>query len=125
MTERQATLSVALAAIAAGAVVGATARYGISLALPEAVPVGTLVANVLGAFLLGAVSADRRVRGRLDERAQLLVGTGFCSSFTTYSTFAAETVDLTPTLAAANVAATYALGIAAVLLGQFVVRGER
>jgi CrcB protein len=60
--------------------------------------------------LVDAVSAETR----------LLLGTGLLSSFTTYSTFAAETAALPPALAAANVAANYGLGLAAVVAGRAV-----
>jgi len=46
------------------------------------------------------------------------VGTGFLSSLTTYSTFAVQTYQAAPLVAAGNVGANYALGIAGVLLGR-------
>ena len=55
---------------------------------------------------------------RLPEAARLVVATGFLSSFTTYSAFAAETGALSPALAAANVAANYTLGFLAVVLAR-------
>ncbi|MFC6990073.1 fluoride efflux transporter FluC [Haloplanus sp. GCM10025708] len=96
--------------VAAGGFVGATLRYGVGLAVPGVT--GTLVVNVLGSFALGAVVA---LMPR--HRIQLLVGTGLLSSFTTYSTFAVQTVTLGPELGALNVGANYALGVVAALLG--------
>lgn len=112
--------STALALIAAGATVGAVIRHATTLALPAAFPWGTLAVNAVGAGLLGALLAVTHADA--DANLRLLVGTGFCSSFTTYSAFAAETQGLAPELAAANVAANYALGLGAVLLGQALVR---
>jgi CrcB protein len=114
--------TVAFALIAAGAIVGAVTRHTATLALPATFPWGTLAVNVVGAGLLGVLLAGTRADA--DARLRLLVGTGFCSSFTTYSAFAAETQALAPELAAVNVAANYALGFGAVLLGQALVRWQ-
>jgi CrcB protein len=108
MTSRLDPLLVAL-----GGMVGATLRYAIGVAI--AGPPGTLAVNVLGSFLLGVFVTRLR-----DPRAQLLLGTGALSSFTTYSTFAVETAALGTTLGAANVAATYLLGVLAAGLGLVV-----
>jgi CrcB protein len=83
---------------------------------------GTLVVNVVGAFLLGVVvyaADDGRV---VSEAGRLFVSTGFLSSFTTYSTFAGDTAALAPGVAALNVVGNYALGGAAVLLAREVVQ---
>ena len=111
-----------LALIAGGGFVGAALRYWVALALPAAFPWGTLAANVGGTFLLGILLYEAHLADVLSAETRLLVGTGFCSSFTTYSTFAAETTHLSAQMAAANVAANYALGFLAVLLGQLVAR---
>lgn len=111
-----------LALIAAGGFLGAVSRYLVGIALPTAFPWGTLAANVGGTFLLGLLLYERHIADRLGAETRLIAGTGFCSSFTTYSTFAVETTRLSPELAALNVGANYALGFAAVLLGQVVAR---
>ena len=98
------------ALVAAGGFVGASLRYGVGAALPGLV--GTLAANVVGSFVLGVA-----VSTLSDARTRLFLGTGLLSSFTTYSTFAVETVTASPAVGAANVAATYALGVTAALLG--------
>jgi len=112
----------ALALIAAGGFVGAAGRHALALASPAVFPWGTLAANVLGTTLLAVLLYDRRLADRLDPETRLLLGTGFCSSFTTYSTFAAETATLAPELAAVNVLANYTLGFLGVLLGRGVAR---
>ncbi|MFC4358237.1 CrcB family protein [Halobium salinum] len=96
--------------IAAGGFVGASLRYAFGLALPGAP--STLAVNVLGSFALGAL-----VTAVADERVRLVLATGLLSSFTTYSTFAVQTVSLGPLWGGANVAANYALGFAAAYLG--------
>jgi CrcB protein len=73
-----------------GGAIGAVSRYLVGQAVPsEQFPFGTLVVNVLGSFALGLltfVAASTEVG--------LLVGTGICGSFTTYSSFSVETVRL-------------------------------
>jgi CrcB protein len=90
--------------------------------LPEPFPWGTLAVNVSGAFLLGVFVYGVADRGRASEWKRLVISTGFISSFTTYSTFAAETIALEPTLAAVNIVGNHALGFAAVALARAVVR---
>lgn len=100
----------AVALVGAGGFVGTVLRYLLAVGLGG--PVGTLAANVLGSFALGLAVTfvdDRRVR--------LFLATGLLSSFTTYSTFAVETVQLGLGLGTANVLVTYALGLLAALLG--------
>jgi CrcB protein len=113
--------------VAVGGFVGAVARWAVAGALPTtALPYGTLAANVAGAFLLGVLLYENRLVGALSPETRYVLGTGFCSSFTTYSTFAVETAGLATgsgaTLAVANVALNYALGFLAVVCGQLVAR---
>ena len=112
----------ALALVAAGGAVGSLLRYGIDLWVPGWPPLGTLAANGLGAFLLGVILYEAHLAERLGPATQLLVGTGFCGSLTTYSTFAAETAGADPTVAATYVIGTYTLGFAAILAGRAVAR---
>ncbi|QLH80180.1 fluoride efflux transporter FluC [Halosimplex pelagicum] len=122
-----------LALVAVGGFAGAALRYALALALPGTFPWGTLAVNGLGSFALGVVLYERHFADALSAETRLVVGTGFLSSFTTYSTFAVETTRLAgsagpelaasgPTLAAANVAANYAVGIAGVLCGRWLAR---
>ncbi|MGZ0747450.1 fluoride efflux transporter FluC [Haloparvum sp. AD34] len=104
--------------VAVGGVVGAVARYAVAVVLGATV--GTLAVNVVGAFALGLL-----VTRATDVRTQLLVGTGALSSFTTYSTFAAETVVLGTLAGTGYVAATYAGGLAAAAAGIAVGRRFR
>lgn len=106
--------------VAVGGSVGATLRYAVALALPALA--GTLAANVLGSFALGAlVSAGDRV----PPRVRLALGGGLLSSFTTYSTFAVQTLTVSPPLAAGYVLASLALGFGvARLAGRLVAPGR-
>lgn len=108
--------------VAVGGFAGAVSRHAVAVALPDGFPWGTLAVNVVGSFALGVLLYEARLLNRLSEKSRLVLGTGFLSSFTTYSTFAVQTATLSPTMAVANVAANYVLGFAAVLLGRAAVR---
>jgi CrcB protein len=114
-----------LALVAVGGFLGAGLRHGITVVTPGVAPLpdpitGTLAANVLGSFLLGALVYDAGTRQVVTTRARLLVGTGFLSSLTTYSTFAVQTSGLGAEIAALNVVANYGLGFVAAVCGQVV-----
>lgn len=102
--------------IAVGAFAGANLRHFLAVLVP--VPGGTFVANVLGCFALGFLVYESEFAGVFSEDFSLLAGTGFLSSFTTYSTFALETVHATPVMGVVNIVANYSFGFAAVLLGR-------
>ena len=79
--------------MAAGGAAGSVARHLVGLAALGAsaeFPWGTLAINVVGSFVLGAVlgAVPPGAPGRL------LLGTGFCGGFTTFSAFSAEAVAL-------------------------------
>jgi CrcB protein len=84
-------------AIGAGAACGAWLRWGLGLwlnpSLPE-LPVGTLVANLLGGYLIGLAVAFFMQHPGLSAEWRLLIITGFLGGLTTFSTFSAETVTL-------------------------------
>lgn len=104
-----------LALIAIGGFTGASLRFGIGQVVPGLG--GTLVVNAVGSLVLGFVLYEAIYAGLLSDRTRFVVATGFLSSFTTYSTFALETVS-SPELALANVLVTYALGFGGVLVGR-------
>jgi fluoride exporter len=85
-----------LAVVLAGAV-GAGSRFVVDHAVTRltarVMPLGTLVVNVTGSAAAG-VLAGLAARHGLDETVRLAAGTGFLAAFTTYSTFAVETVRL-------------------------------
>lgn len=87
-------------------------------------PLATLVTNVAGAFLIGVVVAAAVPAG-LSPRATLLLKTGVCGGFTTFSTFALETGELIEHgaygVAAAYLMLSFVLGVAACLAAQALV----
>ncbi|MGA1599444.1 MAG: fluoride efflux transporter CrcB [bacterium] len=82
-------------AVAGGGALGALARFAVSrwtnAHLGGPLPFGTLLVNVLGSFLLGALATVFRERYELRPEVQLLLTTGFMGAFTTFSTFSLET----------------------------------
>ncbi|MGA6980855.1 MAG: fluoride efflux transporter CrcB [Candidatus Sulfotelmatobacter sp.] len=83
-------------AISVAAVVGANLRYILSrFAAKELGPVfpyGTLFINIAGSFIVGFFVIWTTERVLLDPRWRLLVVIGFCGSFTTFSSYAFETM---------------------------------
>lgn len=85
--------------VGAGGFVGATSRYLVSglvhRLLPATLfPVGTLSVNVAGSFAIGLLGALAQSRGVLTGDARLFVFIGLLGGFTTFSTFAYETMAL-------------------------------
>lgn len=80
----------------------------------------TLAVNALGSLALGFVLYEALYAGLLAEETRFVVSTGFLASFTTYSTFAVQTLEATPVLLVGNVVANYALGFAGIVLGRWV-----
>lgn len=109
------TESRSLALVAGGGALGATARYGVELGIPSTLG-ATFAANVAGCLLLGVLVSAGRTGSLVSERQRLLFGTGFCSSFTTYSTFVLDIVRTRPTLALAYLVASYGVGFLAVVV---------
>ena len=111
----------AVALVAAGGFLGVNARW---LALGQLGELeAILLANVAGCLLLGFLVYEAESLALLSPSARLAATTGFCSSLTTYSTFAMQTALATgPWSTLGIVVAHYGLGIAAVLVGRFVAR---
>ncbi|ASK36286.1 fluoride efflux transporter CrcB [Alloalcanivorax mobilis] len=81
--------------IGAGAVLGANLRWLLGLwlnALFPAVPLGTLLANWLGAWLIGLALGGFAWLPQIAPEWRLFVITGFLGALTTFSTFSAEIV---------------------------------
>ena len=84
-------------AVGVGAFAGALLRWLFGMLfnpLLPVLPLGTLAANLLGAFVIGAALGIFAQYQTLPPELRLLVTTGFCGGLTTFSTFSAETVTL-------------------------------
>ena len=107
--------------VAAGGAVGSVGRHLLGQLLAGAsagFPWATLAINVVGAFALGALVA---VVPAPSATVRVLLGTGVCGGFTTFSTYAVETLALAgrgaPGRAAAYAAGSVALGVLAAAAG--------
>ena len=84
-------------AVGIGAAVGAWLRYGLSLAFNPVfhfLPLGTLISNVLGGYIMGFPMAFFNQEITLAPEIRLGVTTGFLGGLTTFSTFSGEAVTL-------------------------------
>lgn len=103
--------------VAAGGVIGTAARLGLGLVIADdQFPAAVLAANILGALLIGILTA----RLPHSDGLRVFLGTGILGGFTTYSALAVGSIVLwqeAPAMAAGYVAASLALGVAAAALG--------
>ncbi|MEX6507683.1 fluoride efflux transporter CrcB [Jiella sp. M17.18] len=116
--------------VAAGGGLGAALRHLAGLAavrlLGAGFPWGTAFVNVVGSFLMGVLVETLAKRLGASAELRLFLATGFLGGFTTFSSFSLDTAVLYErgdlALAAAYVAGTLLLGIAALFAGLGLVR---
>jgi len=121
--------------IGLGGFLGAISRYGLNAAVHAVVgdraagfPVGTLVINVIGCFVLGFVAHFLTERVLVAHELRLAITVGFLAAFTTFSTYALDTLCLAQNgkilFVGLNLLVTNTLGLIAVWggwrLGQLV-----
>lgn len=115
-----------VAVVGLGGVVGTALRYGVTTAIGShgGFPTATLVENVVGAFLLGALLETLLRRGEEGQRGRLLrlgLGTGVLGGFTTFSSLALEVTVLLGdgawVIAGLYATVSLVLGLLACLLG--------
>lgn len=84
----------AIASIAAGGALGSVARYGVNVAAGKVLglgfPYGTMIVNIAGSFLIGAIIAVFAHFWQPPENVKLFIVTGFLGGFTTFSTFSLD-----------------------------------
>lgn len=86
-----------IVAICVGASLGALLRWALSIklnALFPTLPPGTLVANLVGAYVVGVAIAFFAQSPAVSPEWRLFIITGFCGALTTFSAFSAEVVTL-------------------------------
>ncbi len=84
-------------AVGAGAAIGAWARWGLGVLLNASFPIlplGTLVANLLGAYLIGLFMGFSALSTTIAPELRLFLVTGLLGGLTTFSTFSAEAVTM-------------------------------
>ena len=117
--------------VGTGSFIGGAMRYLLSTLMKsvcgQGFPWGTLMVNLLGCFLFGVVFAVFGKSNATDNTLYLLLTTGVCGGFTTFSTFANESVQM---LQQGNtwgfvgyVATSVVAGLALIALGYGVAKG--
>ena len=85
-------------------------------------PIATFITNFLGCLIIGLLIGYFGKSNEINPQFRLLLITGFCGGFTTFSTFAAENVQLLENgnygLLLGNVVGSIVLGIGGVILGM-------
>jgi CrcB protein len=112
-----------------GGGLGSVLRYIIGKWLnntENGIPYGTFVANILGSLLIGIILGYAAKNETISQNTTLLLATGFCGGFTTFSTFAYEShVFLKSgdfTTFAFYTIASFVIGFLAVFAGMYLVR---
>lgn len=82
-------------AVGLGAAIGAWVRWGLAVLFNASIiPLGTLIANLLGGYLMGLALACVVHQPQLNTEMKLFITTGFLGGLTTFSTFSAEAFQL-------------------------------
>ena len=111
--------------VAIGGGIGSALRYIISRMVTDTYPLGTLTVNLLGSLFIGLL-AGLVSKGTLSNEIRLFLVTGFCGGFTTFSTFANESLSMLKAgdvmLTALYIGASIFVGIMAVYAGMLLSR---
>lgn len=105
-----------------GGAIGSMLRYAVYLFFPvKDFPLATLLVNIIGSFVIGAVFAYSTTSETFLNNWKLFLATGVCGGFTTFSAFSAENITLMQngkySLALLYIMLSVVTGIAAAWLG--------
>lgn len=109
--------------VAAGSAVGGAARLLLGTFIQQkagaSFPMGTLVVNITGAFLLGFILRYATATPSVSPELRALLTTGFCGGYTTFSTYSFETAGLLEDGRYQRAALYAVLSVVLALLGTF------
>lgn len=115
--------------VGVGGFIGSVLRYLIGLIplkLTSGLPIKTLFINVVGSFFIGLITALFIKKSTISPQMLLFLKVGICGGFTTYSTFAIESVDLIKSgnigMAILYVVCSVVFGVLAIYLSQIIVK---
>lgn len=116
--------------VAAGGAIGASGRHAVNLValrwLGAGYPYGTLAANVIGSFAMGALIEALALRFSATQEMRLFLATGLLGGFTTFSAFSLDVVNLwvrgSHTAAMLYVLLSVAVSVAALFAGLSLIR---
>jgi fluoride exporter len=120
----------AIAVVATGSAIGGALRYALvaltATRITSTLPLGVLLVNVLGSFVFGVAVRYGVQTGAMSDSTRLLITTGLCGGFTTFSAFAMDIVEGLEsgrqTMVTTYVMASLVLSVLAMLAGMSVGR---
>ncbi len=119
-----------ISVVAAGGAIGATARYAVSVLATRAFgiefPWGTVIVNVLGSFIMGALITYMALKWSASQEMRAFLTVGILGGFTTLSSFSLDFATLYerkhPIVAAIYACGTVGLSLIAIFAGMALMR---
>jgi fluoride exporter len=116
--------------IGTGGFIGSVARYILSQWMQRVFettfPIGTLIVNILGSFIIGIIYAFSEKGGILTPEWRMFLAVGLCGGFTTFSSFAYENLSMLGfqqyLYSALYIGASLIFGLLAVYLGNLLIK---